>query len=76
VAQWTQSAYPKIAAQAKAADGTVLFLACSSTRPACCIIDGHPAHRAKAVTEFVASTDGALRLFGLPAYSPQLNPDE
>ena len=26
--------------------------------------------------EFVASTDGALKLFVLPAYSPQLNPDE
>jgi hypothetical protein len=28
------------------------------------------------VKEFVASTDGRLRLFVLPAYSPQLNPDE
>jgi hypothetical protein len=36
----------------------------------------HPAHRAKIVTQFVASTDGRLRLFVLPAYSPQLNPDE
>jgi len=40
------------------------------------VVDGHPAHRAKIVTEFAASTDGALRLFTLPAYSPQLNPDE
>jgi transposase len=44
--------------------------------PVYLIVDGHPAHRAKVVTEFVASTDGALRLFVLPAYSPQLNPDE
>jgi transposase len=44
--------------------------------PAFCIVDGHPAHRAKAVTDFVASTDGALQLYRLPAYSPQLNPDE
>ena len=28
------------------------------------------------VKQFVASTDGRLRLFMLPAYSPQLNPDE
>jgi DDE superfamily endonuclease len=28
------------------------------------------------VKEFVASTQGQLRLFVLPAYSPQLNPDE
>ena len=33
-------------------------------------------HRSKLVKEFVASTDGRLRLFVLPAYSPQLNPDE
>lgn len=40
------------------------------------VVDGHPAHRARVVKDFVASTEGALRLFVLPAYSPQLNPDE
>ena len=44
--------------------------------PVFCIVDNHPAHRAKAVDRYVASTDGALRLYRLPAYSPQLNPDE
>lgn len=44
--------------------------------PVFCIVDGHPVHRAKTVTDFVASTGGALRLYRLPAYSPQLNPDE
>jgi transposase len=44
--------------------------------PVFCIVDGHPVHRAQAVDDFVRSTDGALRLFRLPAYSPQLNPDE
>lgn len=44
--------------------------------PVFCIVDGHPVHPAKAVAEFVASTGGALRLYRLPAYSPQLNPDE
>jgi transposase len=44
--------------------------------PVFCIVDNHPAHRAKAVDRFVDSTDGALRLYRLPAYSPQLNPDE
>lgn len=44
--------------------------------PVYLVVDGHPVHRAKATTEFVASTDGRLRLFTLPAYSPQLNPDE
>jgi transposase len=45
-------------------------------RPVYLVVDGHPAHRAKATTEFVASTDGRLRLFFLPGYSPELNPDE
>lgn len=40
------------------------------------IVDGHPVHRSKAVKAFVESTDGRLRLFFLPPYSPELNPDE
>jgi transposase len=40
------------------------------------IVDRHPAHRAKKVREYVESTEGKLRLFFLPAYSPELNPDE
>lgn len=44
--------------------------------PVYLIVDGHPTHKAKAVKTFVASTNGQLKLFILPAYSPQLNPDE
>jgi transposase len=44
--------------------------------PVYLVVDGHPTHKAKAVTDFVAGTDGRLQLFVLPAYSPQLNPDE
>jgi transposase len=44
--------------------------------PVFLIVDGHPAHRAKKVKTFVESTRGQLRLFFLPGYSPQLNPDE
>jgi transposase len=44
--------------------------------PVYLVVDGHPTHRAKATTEFVASTDGRLKLFFLPGYSPELNPDE
>ena len=44
--------------------------------PVYLVVDGHPAHRARATTEFVASTEGRLRLFLLPGYSPELNPDE
>jgi transposase len=44
--------------------------------PVYLVLDGHPTHKAKIVKEFVASTEGRLKLFVLPAYSPQLNPDE
>ncbi len=46
------------------------------TKPVFLILDGHPVHRSKAVKAFVASTEGKLRLFYLPGYSPELNPDE
>lgn len=48
----------------------------SRDRPVFLVVDGHPAHRAKVVTTFVASTQGRLNLYFLPGYSPQLNPDE
>ena len=40
------------------------------------IVDGHPSHRAKKVKKYVESLQGKLRLFFLPPYSPELNPDE
>lgn len=40
------------------------------------ILDGHPVHKSKRVKDYVASTEGRLRLFILPPYSPHLNPDE
>jgi transposase len=48
----------------------------NAQRPIFLIVDGHPSHRARKVLEFVQSTDGWLRLFFLPPYSPELNPDE
>jgi len=44
--------------------------------PVYLVVDGHPTHKAKAVKAFVDSTAGRLKVFMLPAYSPQLNPDE
>lgn len=44
--------------------------------PVFLIVDGSSVHTAKAVKEYVASTEGALNLFFLPPYSPELNPDE
>jgi len=45
-------------------------------RPVFLIVDGHPAHRSKAVKRFVENQNGMLKLFYLPPYSPHLNPDE
>jgi transposase len=45
-------------------------------RPIFLILDGHPVHKARLVKQYVASTNGMLRLFCLPPYSPELNPDE
>lgn len=47
-----------------------------ASRPTFLILDGHPVHKSRKVKEFVAGTDGKLRLFILPPYSPHLNPDE
>lgn len=40
------------------------------------VIDGAPAHRAKAVREFARRNTAWLSLHHLPGYSPELNPDE
>lgn len=47
-----------------------------SDRPVYLVVDGHPTHKAKMTREYVESTNGKLRLYFLPAYSPKLNPDE
>lgn len=47
-----------------------------SNRPIFLIVDGHPIHKSKMAKQYVESTNGNLTLFFLPAYSPQLNPDE
>ena len=40
------------------------------------VVDGHPSHRAKSVSQYVQSTRGMLELHFLPPYAPDLNPDE
>jgi transposase len=48
----------------------------NSERPIFLIVDGHPAHKAKMVKTFLAANERKLRVFYLPPYSPELNPDE
>jgi len=40
------------------------------------IVDGHPAHRSRAVHQWVEEQTRKIRLYYLPSYSPELNPDE
>jgi transposase len=44
--------------------------------PISIIVDGHKSHFTKQVKEYIAGTKGKLKLYQLPAYSPELNPDE
>lgn len=45
-------------------------------RPIFLIVDGHPTHKAVKVRRFLEGVADKLRLFFLPPYSPELNPDE
>ncbi len=47
-----------------------------ATRPVFLIVDGHPSHKARKVEQWLQQQGGRLRLFLLPGYSPELNPDE
>ena len=40
------------------------------------VVDKHPAHQARCVSEYVQSRGGRLELHFLPGYAPDLNPDE
>ncbi len=44
--------------------------------PVFLVLDGHPSHAAKLVSEYVQSLRGRLELHFLPGYAPELNPDE
>ena len=45
-------------------------------QPVMMIVDGHPAHRARIVRDYVQSQKGKLEIYFLPGYAPELNPDE
>ena len=40
------------------------------------IADGHPVHKARSVSRWLAEHAAQIRIFWLPSYSPELNPDE
>ena len=40
------------------------------------ILDGHPVHRSRVAKAWFAKNEHRLRVFFLPGYSPELNPDE
>ena len=45
-------------------------------RPLYLIHDSLPAHKVKVVGDYVKSTNAKLKLFFLPGYAPELNPNE
>ncbi len=45
-------------------------------KPIFLVVDGSSVHKAGKVKEFVAATNGKMKIFLLPPYSPELNPDE
>lgn len=47
-----------------------------SKTPVFLIVDGHPVHRSKKVQAWLAQHSTQIQMFRLPAYSPELNPDE
>lgn len=47
-----------------------------STRKVFLIVDNHPVHHSKKVKKWLEKNDKHIRLFYLPGYSPELNPDE
>jgi len=47
-----------------------------STRKVFLIVDGHPVHRAIKIRNWIDKKAVHIRLFFLPGYSPELNPDE
>ncbi len=51
-------------------------LVADTDRPVYLVMDNHSIHRSRKLREFAEQSHGRLRLFHLPPYSPELNPDE
>lgn len=51
-------------------------LVADTDSPVYLVMDNHSIHRSRKLREFAEQSHGRLRLFYLPPYSPELNPDE
>lgn len=56
--------------------GRLLRLTRKTRRKIFLIVDGHPVHKARSVSRWLAEHAAHMRIFWLPSYSPELNPDE
>lgn len=54
----------------------LLRLTRKTRRKAFLIVDGHPVHKSRPVSRWLAEHAEQIRIFCLPSYSPELNPDE
>ena len=52
------------------------FMKTQRQRKVLLVVDGHPAHKANLIKEYIAELAGRLELHFLPPYAPDLNPDE
>lgn len=56
--------------------GRLLRLTRKTRRKIFLIVDGHPVHKARSVRRWLTEHAQQIRIFCLPSYSPELNPDE
>jgi hypothetical protein len=56
--------------------GRLLRLTRKTRRKVFLIVDGHPVHKSRLVNRWLVEHAAQIRIFCLPSYSPELNPDE
>ncbi len=56
--------------------GRLLRLTRKTRKKVFLVVDGHPVHKARSVTRWLDEHREQIRIFFLPSYSPELNPDE
>ena len=56
--------------------GRLLRLTRKTRKKVFLIVDGHPVHKSRSVKRWLAEHAAQMRIFWLPSYSPELNPDE